>query len=503
MSTVDQSSGVQRRERRKGVGTENRRLFSSSTAMILGRLITAVFGWAGSVIIARTLTGDDWGRYSFVFALLGIMEVVTDLGVGRVVLARLTSDKPEEVSRLAGSFIMLRTALGILGYLIALGYAYFAGLAPLVVAAAGLAGTTVALATPANALFVLYQSKLRLTYVAVWDIIGQAVQFLLIVAVAAVHPALLAFIIPAIVREIVVFAARAAGVPKLFTPEFRPSFRAVTAYWGEMLREALPISVGFALFTLLERIDMLMLQQLGTYEAVGVYAIGYKFSDLMGLIVSALAVPFTTVLIKTWPEQPGVFRARLHQAVAVAALLGGLGAVVFWPSAEALISLLYGTQFAGGAAAAALLVVGSALSGLTFVVVSALVAARKLRVFPWIAAAGLLLNVGLNLVLIPLWSIDGAAIATVATEVVMLAAMLLLLRGSLGIPGVSPWGLLIRQALVATAVAASAVLLVSEVGIPWPVVVLVAVTVHVTVSALTERRASAAVLAQVRSILGG
>lgn len=482
--------------------SENRQLFNSSTAMIIGRLGTAVLGWAGSVIIARTLSGDDWGRYSFVFALLGILEVVTDLGVGRVVLARLNSGKAEEVSKLAGSFIVLRIVLGLLGYLLAVGYAYFTGLSPLVVTAAALAGTTVMLATPANAFFVLYQSKLRLTYTAFWDIAGQVVQFLLIVLVAHFQPVLLAFLLPAIAREVVIFLGRGAGIPWLYPKEFRPSFRQPFAYWGEMLREALPISIGFALLTALERIDMLMLQRLDTYEAVGLYAIGYKFSDLLALVVGALAVPFTTVLVKAWPDHPEQFRTRVYQPLAVAILLGGLATVLFWSAGKTVIVLLYGQEFIGSAYAASLMVTGSALNGFTFIVIAALVAARKLRIFPLIALFGLGLNIGLNFVLIPLLSINGAALATLFTQVVMLLAMLLLLQFSLQIPRVAPWGLLLRQVLVVSAVAVPAHLLVTELGQNWVLVALGAALSYLLISAVAERRGSQVLWQRIRQASG-
>ncbi|MGP6175232.1 flippase [Corynebacterium sp. A21] len=504
MSTIDPPGAAPSPalEQLKPEKSENRQLLSSTTAMIVGRLSTAALGWAGSVIIARTLTGDDWGRYSFVFALLGILEVVTDLGVGRVVLARLNSSKAAEVSRIAGSFIVLRALLGVIGYLLAVGYAYFTGLSPLVVAAAALAGTTVVLATPANAFFVLYQSKLRLTYIAVWDILGQVVQFLLILLVAAFSPTLLWFLFPAIIREVVVFVGRGIGIPQIYEKDFRPSFRTPFAHWGEMLREALPISIGFALITALERIDMLMLQRLDTFEAVGLYAIGYKFSDLLGLVVGALAVPFTTVLVRAWPHHPAEFQSRVFQPLAVATLLSGLAIVLFWPASESVITLLYGQEFIGSANAAALMVTAAGLGGLTFVVITALVSAKKLRVFPWIALAGLFMNIGFNIVLIPLFSINGAALATVGTQAVMLVAMLVLLRFSLKIPGVSPWGLLIRQTLIITAVAVPARMLAADLGFPWISVTIGAGVSYLLLAALAERHGSAILWAQLRRASG-
>ncbi|WIM71736.1 polysaccharide biosynthesis C-terminal domain-containing protein [Corynebacterium suedekumii] len=457
-----------------------------------------MFGWAGSVIIARTLSPDDWGRYSFVFALLGIMSVITDLGVGRVVLARLNSEDPDEIAGISGSFIALRTTLGFLGYGIAVGYAWLTGLAPLVVLAAALAGVDGGARHPGE------RPVRAVPESTATDVRGGVGHH------RPDHP------VPGNPRGRDVAPLAAVVHPARHPPGGRGHHRPGRggagpvraghaalatpphALLGEMLREAIPISIGFALLTLLERIDMLMLERLGTYEAVGLYAVGYKFSDLLALVVSALAIPYTTVLIKAWPNRTEEFRERVYQPIAVAALLGGLAVVVFWPAARGVVTLLYGDQFAPAATAAALLVTASALSGLLYVVVSALIAARKLRVFPWIAAAGLLLNIGLNALLIPEWSILGAATATLTTQVIMLVSMLLLLQFTLGIPGVAPWGLLLRQCAVAAIVAVSATSLHAAGEWSWLVVSLLAGAAHLVISMGVDKQVRALVLAPLR-----
>ena len=64
----------------------------STAALLVSRAVVSLLGWAGSVVIARVLSPQDWGHWSFVFGLLGLLAVVTDLGVGRVVVARLVQD---------------------------------------------------------------------------------------------------------------------------------------------------------------------------------------------------------------------------------------------------------------------------------------------------------------------------------------------------------------------------------------------------------------------------
>ncbi|MGZ4552692.1 MAG: oligosaccharide flippase family protein, partial [Mycobacteriaceae bacterium] len=81
----------------------NRAAVNNSIALLLSRVVIAMMGWTGSIITARMLSPDDWGEFSFVFGLLGLLAIITDLGVGPVVLARLMSADDREVSRVAGS----------------------------------------------------------------------------------------------------------------------------------------------------------------------------------------------------------------------------------------------------------------------------------------------------------------------------------------------------------------------------------------------------------------
>jgi O-antigen/teichoic acid export membrane protein len=88
------------------------------------------------------------------------------------------------------------------------------------------------------------------------------------------------------------------------------------------------------------------------------------------------------------------------------------------------------------------------------------------RAYPVAALIGLVVNVGLNLVLVPTWSYNGAALATVLTEVFVLA---ILARAASRIPEVGPvpWGASTRV------VGAGVVMAVVAVGlgrvVPWPV----------------------------------
>jgi O-antigen/teichoic acid export membrane protein len=454
----------------------------ATLAVVLSRVVVAALGWAGSVIIARALDAEQWGQFSFVFALLGVMSIVTDLGVGRVVLAKLISNDPDEVARTAASFLALRTLLGGIGYVLALVYVVALRYPGEVIAATALAGLVVVFATPSHAMSVLFQSRHRLFLVAIAESLGQVLQLALTVVAALMAPTLLIFVLPAVANELFKLVTKLWGLrsPAL---GLRPARTLGIDRWKRMLVEAVPLAIGFALTVAMMKIDMLMLSLLDTFDAVGLYSIGYKFSDMLDTIALAAVAPISTLLVAAWPGQLDVFRKRTRSAAMLFALAGCVCVAAFWPSAEPAIRLLYGERFAESAPAAQLLVVGAAIMSLIILGIFLLAAAERQRHYPAVALFGLALNIGLNLVLIPRLSYYGSAIATVITWTVTVVLLWVVISRIMPVDKLLPLGELAALVGLTAVITAAATYLVHILPAWWPlwsaaaVVVLLALAV--------------------------
>jgi O-antigen/teichoic acid export membrane protein len=460
------------------VAADPRAATRATAAILLSRVIVAGLGWAGSVIVARSLSADDWGQFSFVFALLGVMSIITDLGVGRVVLARLIDGDPDEIARTASSFIALRTALGVAGYLLAVAYVVVLRYPGQVVAATAIAGLVVVFATPSHALSVLYQSRHRLLLVAVAESLGQTLQLAVTVIAAIYAPVLLIFVLPAVANEVFRLVTKGFGIRDR-TLGLRPSRHVDVRRWGPMLREAIPLAIGLALTIAMMKIDVLMLSLMDTFDAVGLYSIGYKFSDIIDTFALAAAAPVSTLMVAAWPGELAVFRHRSRSAAMLFALAGAACVAGFWPSAEPIVRLLYGDRFAPAAGATRLLVVGAALMSLIVLGIFLLTAAGKQRYYPGIALLGLALNVGLNLVLIPRMSYDGAAVSTVVTWAVTVVLLWIVIERYMPVKGLLPIWPLAALVVQTSVVAAVGQLVVGRWPDWWPVVSMAAVLAFV------------------------
>ncbi|BBB40396.1 oligosaccharide flippase family protein [Mycobacteroides abscessus] len=439
----------------------------NTASLLVSRIAIAAMGWAGTMLIARTLPATEWGQFSFVFGLLGTMSIFTDLGVGRVVLARLHDDDRAEASRVAMSFIALRVVLGAVGYLVAVLFVVLSGYPEQVVIATAVAGIVVVVATPSHALTVLYQSQLKLTRVAVAETFGQMAQLLFTIAAVLFAPYLIVFVVPAVINEVVSIAVKLRGVHD-GSVDPRPAGPVQLWRWKEMLREAAPLSLGLLFVEVAWRIGILILGHVDTFDAVGLFAIGYKFADLMLLAAVAVISPFTTLMVVGWPN-PERFRSALHRATAIIAVMCAVGLAAFWPVADDLLGLLYGHRFEAAAFSTRLLVAAAAVSALAHLGMTALISAGHHRLYPWVAMAALGANVGTAAVLIPRSSFEGAAWATLAGEVVLLVGIAVVLRVSLHITDVLPLQSVLGPTVIAVLVAAAGSLAPGLSTLPWPV----------------------------------
>jgi O-antigen/teichoic acid export membrane protein len=413
-------------------------LLSGASVLVAGRYAVAALAWVGTIIIVRQLTVEEFGEYSVIFSLLGIVGFIADLRISRIVLADVLGADDEEAVKVVGSYTGLRLVIGLVSWVVAVVVVMIGAstgdYSRAIVIGTVLGGLNLVILSVAYGMILLFEARLWLRDVAISNVLGQAAAFALILGVAAAGIASLQwFVASTVLNALVVLGwliftlRRGTGI----------RIRWERSQWWVWLKEAAPLALGAALDTIYFRIDIVMLSIMASASAAGIYNIGYKFSDLMGAVPIAIMTPALTLMVAAWPHDPPAFR-RTFRHTYVLLLVGAVGATVgFLVYAEPLIRALYQKQeYVDGADAARLLVVGQALHFFTLLAFTTLVSVKRNRLYPVAMLLGVVVNIGLNLVLIPKYSYTGSGWATVITEVLVLAA---LGAGVARIPGLRPF----------------------------------------------------------------
>jgi O-antigen/teichoic acid export membrane protein len=238
------------------------------------------------------------------------------------------------------------------------------------------------------------------------------------------------------------------------------SFRAIRQRVGR----SLPFAWWTALTLVYYSTDLILVAYIAGDRAAGLYAAASK----MPLSILQVAALWFTV---SMPET-----ARLHSATdrdkirrqtriaATTAIVAGLPFVLLGPVfASALVTTIFGARFAGASPALAILSVSVAVTLVQIVVTSVVMGAGRERPYVRAMSIGAGTNVVLNLALIPIIGIIGAALATIIAETIVLAAGIRQMSHIAGRPEVN-WHAVSEASIVAVLAALVSLLIRIEVG---------------------------------------
>ena len=180
-------------------------------------------------------------------------------------------------------------------------------------------------------------------------------------------------------------------------------------------RDVWPIGAGIVFSALYFRIDVLLVQQWSGTESVAFYNAVFRLVEALRLFPAAVLAVVLPSLVRAGDLRPLARVAIPITGFAIAA------AAVLWIAAGWLIPFLYGAPYAAAVPAFRVLLLSFPLLSLNFALTHQLVGWDGQRAYAGLCALALAINVVLNARLIPLWSIEGAAWVTLATEMVLTA----------------------------------------------------------------------------------
>ncbi len=377
----------------------------------------AARGLAFAVVLAgaRVMGPGEFGRFAFVTAVASICLLVADFGLTPLTMRRLSADATRRRETL-WSASAVNLALAAFVYLVSLAAlaAWSRGYAALF-ALYGIVLFIHAIATSAEAL--LFATD-RASRVGVNRLCGNAV---LVVAAAvalvvdgSAEALLLAFVLASVAKlALGLFATRQIVRAPSFDREIARG----------LLRAAVPFALAAITSFLYFRVDVVLLGVLSSEESVGQYSAAYRFVDGMILVPIALAYVFFPGWVR-----PGARKSHALVVVKMLVLLGLVASLAFLVAGRDAARFLLGPEFAGSGETLFILALGFPVLFVDVVAVWLAYSHRREWDVIKVSLAALVVNVGLNLVLIPRYDFEGAAAATVVAEVVNFAGYAILFR---------------------------------------------------------------------------
>lgn len=252
--------------------------------------------------------------------------------------------------------------------------------------------------------------------------------------------------------------------------------------WRRISTRSIPFAVQDALTVLLFRIDAILLALIATDAAVGRYGSAYRLFEATLFLTYALGAAFAPMYAYLQRDSDPTIQDAFQRSLKLALVLLVPLAVAFGTLPEFISRTIFGAGLEAASSSLRILAPAVVLIGLVQLASTLIVSRRDPRTILVLSGGMTVLNIGLNVALIPGLEERGAAIAMLATEAVFVALALGMAVRTLG-TGLS-WTTMSASPLLAGLAMAGVVLALSG----TPVLALAAgVVVYALVFAGAER----------------
>lgn len=427
----------------------HRSALSSQRIILLSFVLRIATAIVFIAVLGRILEPADYGYLSLIATLVVVIRQVLDLGVGNLVTREIVSHPDREQAMIEG----LMGWRAWLSALVTLALLVFALMQDDVWRSAVV--VSLAIVTPSYIVLAKIPSFMARQAVLGPALMALVLQLLMLgglFTMIHVGVAGVAFCWLIIGREVLSNAGNEVMFRRLVS--FRPRIAPLSKEIRQFLRSAFIYSGAVLLHGLYFNSDVILVYWLRGEAELGAYSAAFRPINPVLDLPYLLAIPLVPTLTRIAADNLSRLKALVTDLTMVAFGIGLVASIAGWITAPEFIEVLYAGNYLGGDldATGAFAWLSVALSAIcvSAPLVVALLALKLERRLLTIAAAGLGINVVANLLLLPRFGFEIAAVTTAATEVLVCLLMLEAVGRALGYGSLHGWlGLVIPPVVAA------------------------------------------------------
>jgi len=393
--------------------TTGRRLIKNFLSLSGSDVIARLLGSVLTIYIARVLGAGVFGQLSFAIAFTSYFTLFSDFGLTTLGVREIAKDK-KKTSTFGTNILVLQLLLAFLLILVLSALLIFLPLSFRTKIITFLFG--LGIIPGALNMAYIFQAYEEMEYMAVGKIIAQIgyviVGFIFIYLFKDILVLPIVSLIAGLIGAAVIFYLLKKKIKFIWS---KISWRQIK----KLIERAYPFLIAALAVQIYYNMDSIMLQFMKGEVIVGLYNAAYKIVLLIISIGGFIAGTFFPLLSSAFKRDKKLFFksinmwSRINGALIIPIVAGGI------LLARPILNLLYGQEFVKATFAFQILILLPGIIFLSSVLVNPLLAIGQEKKNTIATSIGALVNIIGNFLLIPRFSLNGAAVATLIAEVVV------------------------------------------------------------------------------------
>lgn len=387
-----------------------KKILSNTGWLVIERAIRLLVSLILIAWIARYLGPTDFGAMSLAIAFVALFSALGSSGLQGIVVREVV-DNPNKTDRILSSAIFLQVIGSILVLILVNSTAVWVLKFDFQVAIFVLVVSLSQLFKPTETLRYWFEARIDSKPVAIAEIITFLLCSLLRVCLIWNSLGPIWFVWAVVIES----ALTGIGLTIVFflRREVALNFKLKKAQILKYFNQGWPLALSAVAVMLYMKVDQVMLGIIKGRDAVGVYTVAVRLSEAWYFLPIAAISSAFPALLSTRSSNPAQYLRRLQRLYTSMTLLAYFVAIPMTFLSGFFVTILFGESYMAAAPVLALHIWGSIFVILGLVSGKWLVSENLQKLALYRTVVGAAINILLNLLLIPLYGIFGAAIATV------------------------------------------------------------------------------------------
>lgn len=376
--------------------------------MLAEQILRIISGVLVGIYVARYLGPEQFGVLSYALAISAFVLAITRLGMDAVLVRELVGKSSDQTALLGTAFWLMSLAAVACYGIAGVGVYYLEEGADIRLYVLIVAAST--FFTSFLVVDYYFQSELKAKYSAICKFCALLFMSVFKLGLIFSGAELVWFVVAALLDNVLVALLFLSMFARLRGFHFLGSFSWPVA--GVLLKSAWPMVLTAVAALIYMRIDQVMIRNMLGLREVGIYSAAAKIYESWIVLPYIISVSLLPAIVKLKQGSVLNYQRRLAQMFRLVIWMSALAAIVVSIISEPLMVIAFGEAYRESASVVSIVMWTAVFASMGSISARYFNVERMEKKIALRTALAALMNVGLNLVLIPRYGINGAAIAT-------------------------------------------------------------------------------------------
>lgn len=400
------------------------RYFRNTGWLFAGRMSGLIVSFFVGAYVARYLGPAQYGLLSYAVSFTGLFAVFASFGIDSILSRELVSN-PEKKNELMGSGFFIKIIGSIFSIALIVITLFFLK-ADLLTNTLILISALSFIAGAFGIIDIYFQSQVLAKNTVRIQIISLIITTILKLLFIYLQLGLIYFISVYFIDGLII------AIGLIFTYKKRglhiTNWHIDKSIVSMLIRSSWPLILSGMAITVYLRIDQVMIKNILGNEVNGLYSVVVKLSEIWDFIPWIICTSIFPAIINAKTTSVGIYKKRLKSLYILFILISFSISIFIFLFSNPIIKILFGESYMGASSVLRIYVWSSIPIFLGMAVGNYLIAEDLIKINIWSTIGGAILNVILNIILIPRYGINGAAIATLISYSFVIILIVILIK---------------------------------------------------------------------------